>query len=72
MVATLTPAPLTSVVHNGVSTAFSQLAAISTPGVSLRRKWMPLSGAAGCKVMLTLTPLCRPIPEQWMEFLSVR
>ena len=72
-VPTLMSASPSSVVFNGVSMALRHVAATSVRrSVPLRRNRMPVPASAGCKVMLTLTPLCKPIPEQWIEFLSVR
>jgi hypothetical protein len=69
----VSPSPLLKVVHSEDSTAFRQLAAISAPPptTSVRRKTMPLSGAAGSNVMDAFTPEWRPTPRQWIGFLIV-
>src|SRR4051812_31392893 len=65
--------PLTRVVPSWVSPTFSALAGTSAGGsMSVRRKTMPVSGAAGRNVISTFLPVCRPTPWARMEFLSVR
>ena len=73
MVPTLTPSALPIVVLRWVSTTLSQRARISAPlaAASVRRNTMPVSGAAGHKVMVTLMPECNPVPVQLIAFLSV-
>ena len=65
--------PLTSVVDNAVSPTFSGLAAMLTIGSrSVRRKTMPESGSAGCKVKYTFSPVWSPTPVALMVFLIER
>jgi hypothetical protein len=49
------PSPFDNTVHRGDSIALTQLARISAPA-SARRNTIPVSGAAGIKVIVTFRP----------------
>ena len=56
-----------------IAVAGSVAAGKSTTGSrSTRRKTMPVSGAAGRRTMLTLTPECKPTPEARISDFRVR
>ena len=69
-----TPAsPAASVVPSVVSVTFVARAGMSTGGSrSVRRNTMPVLGGAGLSTIRTLRPVCRPMPVDRIESLSVR
>ena len=70
MVATDTPLAA-MVVQSEDSVMLRQTASISAPFLSLRRKRMPVSGAAGCSVNSMRAPECSPTPRQWIGAFKV-
>jgi hypothetical protein len=65
MVATSTPSAFPIVVAIRVSTTLRHDAAIApTSPISVRWKTIPIPASAGCSVIDTLRPECRPIPVQ--------
>ena len=70
-VATWTPSRLESTVESADSMLLLQSARISAPA-SDRRKTMPLSGPAGCRIIVTGCPQCNPIPRQLTALRKVR
>jgi hypothetical protein len=64
MVLILTPL-ISIVVPREVSVTYSQSAGIvGCPSRSTRRKTMPWSSGAGFTVIVTCTPVCKPLPEK--------